>query len=365
MWVVPGRTACPSWSARSMSARSDATRPSSSASMERRVHSRKSVATWSFRDRPVWSFPATGPTFAASAASTFMWTSSRAGSQSRRPASISAARASSPSTRLTTSSALRIPARPSPWTWAIDPVMSSPASAASTEIELVKAVTRASVSPLNRPPQVRIEPPSVLSVPCYPRPLARFRAGRLSGTGLGALLRIPSGRCRNLRDLLNLGCRQDDRAQPPGRILRCQVALRLGEQLVADHELPDVAAQEWRIEMGVDLPMIALRCPERRLVPAHRIRKRPLEQAVVPPDQLVEDVGEVRSRGVVEIGQARGRPLRHDEGLERPGRPERDDGQPLVGLHDRPLSGRLAIDVVEQQRPAMCCEIAALRRVLA
>src|SRR3954468_15323535 len=228
-----------------------------------------------------------------------MWTSSSDSSQSNRPSAMSAASDSSPSTRIATSSPLRIPARPSPRTWAIDPLMSSAARAASTEIELVKAATRASVSPLNRPPQVRIEPPSVLSVPCYPRPSASFRTGRLSGTGLGALLRVPCRRCRNNRSLRDLGLWHDDRPEPPGRILRRQVALRLGEQLVADHELADVAAQEWRIEMGVALPMIVVRCAERRLVPAHRIRKRPLEQAVVPPDQLVEVVGEVRSREVV------------------------------------------------------------------
>ena len=53
----------------------------------RRVQSRRSVATWSFRDRPVWSLPATGPSRGVRAASRLRWTSSSAGShvEPRRP----------------------------------------------------------------------------------------------------------------------------------------------------------------------------------------------------------------------------------------------------------------------------------------
>src|SRR6478609_623408 len=172
-----------------------------------------------------------------------MWTSSSAGSQSNRPSAMSAASDRSPSTSFATSSAVRIPARPSPRTCAIEPVMSSAARAASTAIELVKAATRASVSPLNRPPQVRIAPPSVLRQSCYP-------AAYSSGTGLCGSLHDPGcpDRC--------LDPRQADRAQPPGRILGRQVPLRLGEQLVADHELAHVAAQERRVEVRVELPRL-------------------------------------------------------------------------------------------------------------
>ena len=45
-----------------------------------RSQRRKSVATWSFRDRPVWSFPASGPSFLWRAPSTKEWTSSAAAS---------------------------------------------------------------------------------------------------------------------------------------------------------------------------------------------------------------------------------------------------------------------------------------------
>ena len=67
MWVVPGRTAVPSRSASSTSARSKSSSAPSSSSIERRVQSRRSVATWSLRERPVWSRPASGPTLSARA----------------------------------------------------------------------------------------------------------------------------------------------------------------------------------------------------------------------------------------------------------------------------------------------------------
>src|SRR3954470_2473071 len=219
-----------------------------------------------------------------------MWTSSSDSSHSNRPSAMSAASDSSPSTSIATSSPLRIPARPSPRTWAIEPVMSSAASAASTAIELVKAATRSSVSPLNRPPQVRIEPPSVLSLRWYPP------AGAAE----------PSSGRRTLRDVARervlLRARQGDGAQSSGRVLGRKVALGLREQLVADHELAHVPAQQRRGEMRMELPgldRLGVVVTERRLVPAHRVRERPLEQAVVSPDQLMQDASEVVPRSVV------------------------------------------------------------------
>ena len=49
------------------------------------------------------------------------------------------------------------------------------------------------------------------------------------------------------------------------------------------------------------------------------------------------------------LGQPRRRPARDDQRLERPGRPERDDDEPLVVLLDDPLAARLLVGVVEQQ----------------
>ena len=70
--------------------------------------------------------------------------------------------------------------------------MSSAARAASTSIERVKSATRASVSPLNRPPQVRIVPPVVLRCSCYP-------ARRTAAHGLAQRLR-PGSRRPDLRE---------------------------------------------------------------------------------------------------------------------------------------------------------------------
>ena len=157
MWVVPGSTASPSRSARSTSARSRPTIPASSRSTARRVHSRRSVATWSLRERPVWSLPPTLPTRSVSSVSRFMWTSSRAGSQAIAPASTSSRSPTSPRSRTATSSSVSSPARPSPRTCAIEPAMSSSASTASISIERVNSAIRASGPSPNRPPHNRME----------------------------------------------------------------------------------------------------------------------------------------------------------------------------------------------------------------
>ncbi len=159
----PGRTARPValGEARRARARSATSAPSS-ASIERRVQSRRSVATWSLRDRPVWSVRPAARSSSPRAASTFMWTSSRAGSQSTRPgrrsSSASATRPSTSVRDLVRRSGCR-PGRGRGRARS-SPAMSSAARAASIAIERVKSATRASVSPLNRPPQVRIVPPS-------------------------------------------------------------------------------------------------------------------------------------------------------------------------------------------------------------
>ena len=94
---------------------------------------------------------------------------------------------------------------------------------------------------LNRPPQVRIVPPSC-EVPMLPGAWRRCRTaratlGRAVG-GLGTSSATPG----------------DDRPQAGGGILGRQVALGLGQQLVADHELAHVRPQQRRVEVGVHLP---------------------------------------------------------------------------------------------------------------
>ena len=50
-----------------------------------RVNSARSVATWSLRERAVWSLPPTGPTIAVSRRSTAMWMSTSSGSNGKLP----------------------------------------------------------------------------------------------------------------------------------------------------------------------------------------------------------------------------------------------------------------------------------------
>ena len=79
----------------------------------------------------------------------------------------------------------------------------------------------------------------------------------------------------------------------------------------------------------------------------------------------MQDDGEVVASRIVQFGQPRRRALRHEQGLERPGRPERHDDQPLVGLDDDPLAPRLMVDIVEQHPPPGRRQVGPLRRVLA
>src|SRR3990170_4995344 len=160
MCVMPGITASPSRSARPTRARSSSTSAASTPPSVRRSQSRRSSATWSLRERPVWSFAATGPSRSPRAASRLRWTSSSAGSQANLPAATSAVRASSPPTSSASSTAVTSPARASPCTCAIEPRRSSAARARSTSIERVKSAASGSVPVANRPPHMRIVPPS-------------------------------------------------------------------------------------------------------------------------------------------------------------------------------------------------------------
>ena len=75
-WVYPGiglvrwRSAC------STSAACTSRSARRIASISDRSQSRMSSAIWSFRERPVWSFPPTAPTFSIRRRSMFMWMSS-------------------------------------------------------------------------------------------------------------------------------------------------------------------------------------------------------------------------------------------------------------------------------------------------
>ena len=133
------------------------------------------------------------------------------------PATISPASASRPSTSVATSASVRMPARPRPVDVRDRPAMSSSARAASISIELVN-VGHALIG-------VAAEPPA----PGPHRASVRAEGAMLPGA-------VVSGTSLDGR----LDPRQHDRPQPPGRVLGREVPLRLGQQLVADHELAHV-----------------------------------------------------------------------------------------------------------------------------
>ena len=83
-----------------------------------------SVATWSLRERAVWSRPAAAPIFSCSRRSMFMWMSSSSGRHGKLPDSISSRISPSPATMASASSDAMIPCRASIRACAIDPAMS-------------------------------------------------------------------------------------------------------------------------------------------------------------------------------------------------------------------------------------------------
>ena len=135
------------------SARCRPTKASSMVASRRFSQRRRSVATWSLRERPVWSLPATGPMRSARAISMLRWMSSSAGSQAMVPACTSASRPRRPSPMAAASASSSRPAARSPETWASEPRMSSMASSASTSMERPKSAASASGSAEKRPPQ--------------------------------------------------------------------------------------------------------------------------------------------------------------------------------------------------------------------
>jgi len=78
-------------------------------------------------------------------------------------------------------------------------------------------------------------------------------------------------------------------AQSCCRLLWREVALRLGEHLVTDHEFFDrCGAQERWIEVGMKLPVLEDLVTEGGSMPAHRIGKIAVEECVVPACEIGE-----------------------------------------------------------------------------
>lgn len=78
-WVYPGIRYWISFAARSTMTRRSALTELTMSSVSPMSHSRMSVATWSFRERPVCNLPPTGPTSSVSRRSFAVWISSSPG----------------------------------------------------------------------------------------------------------------------------------------------------------------------------------------------------------------------------------------------------------------------------------------------
>jgi hypothetical protein len=160
-------------------------------------------------------------------------------------------------------------------------------------------------------------------------------------------------------------------AQHRGCLLGCQVTLRFGQHLEADHELAHGGRTQQRwIEMGVQLPAVSVVTPVIRSIrgamPAHRVRERGLEQVVVARGQALEGERQVGALGIGQVVEAAHREARQQQGLERPRSPVGHDGQPVFGGDHDPLLGLgFALDHVEQERAAMLGPVGALLPVFA
>ena len=110
--------------------------------------------------------------------------------------------------------------------------------------------------------------------------------------------------------------------------------------------------EQRRIGVGVQLPMVGRRPVEGCLVPAHRVGEGSLEQPVVAGEQLDQRRCQSVAPPSIELRQPGHRLAGHDQRLEWPGRPERDDDQPVVVLDDHPGTAQLLCRVVQQQPPA-------------
>src|SRR5438477_9632606 len=108
--------------------------------------------------------------------------------------------------------------------------------------------------------------------------------------------------------------------------------MRSGKQFKSHHNFSHLRpAQKERIKMNMEMPF-TMHFPIRRLlVKTHCVRKRNLEQIVVARGYLLEDIGKVILCLIREIWKRSQMALAHNQDLERPNGPERNDGlEPLV-----------------------------------
>ena len=182
-------------SARSTNAVLSARRRADIASISPRSHRRRSVATWSLRDRPVCRRLPASPTSAVSRFSMLRCTSSSAIDQAKRPARMSARISVRPRSIAARSSREITPFAASIRACASDPSMSASASRRSKPTDAWNRATRSDIGSANRPDQV-------------PRAAWGSSAGAGAGgtAGRGSVIGGRSG--RTLACALRDACRQ-------------------------------------------------------------------------------------------------------------------------------------------------------------
>jgi len=100
---------------------------------------------------------------------------------------------------------------------------------------------------------------------------------------------------------------------------------------------------------GVELPVRSVDAVEWRLVPAHRVWERGVEQAVVAAQQSSEPVGQRVALVIVKVRKPGHGLAGDDQRLEGPGGPERDHDQPVVVASEIPRSAHFLLGVIEQK----------------
>mmetsp|Transcript_3085 Transcript_3085/g.9212 ORF Transcript_3085/g.9212 Transcript_3085/m.9212 type:complete len:254 (-) Transcript_3085:1071-1832(-) len=148
-----------------------------------RSHSRKSVATWSLRDRPVCRRPATSvPTWSPRRRSLAVWMSSSPSTSSNVPAAHSARTSPMPEAMALACAASRRPTRSSAAAYALEPAKSAAHNFLSNGSELLKSSIVSSVASPKAPPQSFCGLPALVvaarrAVPAMP-PRARSERSR-------------------------------------------------------------------------------------------------------------------------------------------------------------------------------------------
>src|SRR6185312_7557935 len=108
-------------------------------------------------------------------------------------------------------------------------------------------------------------------------------------------------------------------------------------------------AKERRVEMRVHLPFSMHRAIGRLLMEAHRIGKWRVEEAVVKPGQLGQDLSKREPFPRVHLIKSANAATRQDHGLERPSRPERHEHAKIIIGEDHALATpKLLCEIVEE-----------------